>query len=39
MVYCEGKLIENVNLIYKSNRPHFLWVYYRKACESRAVGE
>ena len=24
MVYCAGKLIENLKLFYKSNRPHFL---------------
>ena len=29
MVYCAGKLIENVKLFYKSNGPHFLWVYGR----------
>ena len=29
MVYCAGKLIENLKLFYKSNRPHFLWVYRR----------
>ena len=29
MVYFAGKLIENVKLFYKSNRPHFLWVYRR----------
>ena len=29
MVYCAGKLIENLKLFYKSNRPHFLWVYWR----------
>ena len=45
MVYCAGKLIENLNLFYKSNRPHFLWVHRRnnplgcwentrKACKS-----
>ena len=28
MVYCAGKLIENLKLFYKSNRPHFLWVYW-----------
>ena len=33
MVYCVGKLIENLNdsvllkLFYESNRPQFLWVY------------
>ena len=27
MVYCANKLIENFKLFYKSNRPHFLWVY------------
>ena len=27
MVYCAGRLIENLKLFYKSNRPHFLWVY------------
>ena len=27
MVYCAGKLIENLKLFYESNRPHFLWVY------------
>ena len=36
MVYCAGKLIGKTNdsvllikLFYKSNRPHFLWVYCR----------
>ena len=29
MVYCAGKLIQNFKLFYKSNRPHFLWVYRR----------
>ena len=29
MAYCAGKLIENLKLFYKSNRPHFLWVYRR----------
>ena len=29
MVYCAGKLTENFKLFYKSNRPHFLWVYWR----------
>ena len=29
MVYSAGKLIENLKLFYKSNRPHFLWVYRR----------
>ena len=29
MVYCAGKLIENLKLFYKSDRPHFLWVYRR----------
>ena len=27
MVYCDGKLIENVKLFYNGNRPHYLWVY------------
>ena len=27
MVYCAGKLIENLKSFYKSNRQHFLWVY------------
>ena len=27
MVYCAGKLMENLKSFYKSNRPHFLWVY------------
>ena len=27
IVYCASKLIENLKLCYKSNRPHFLWVY------------
>ena len=48
MVYCAGKLIVYLKLFYKSNRPHFLWVYKRdnplgmfgkntrKACKSRA---
>ena len=47
MVYCAGKLIENLKLIYKSNRPHFYgftgviahagcWENTRKACKSRA---
>ena len=45
MVYCASKLIENLKFFYKSNRPHFLWVYWRddplgmlgdylKACKS-----
>ena len=40
MVYCAGKLIENLKLFYKSKRPHFLWVWEntRKACESLAFG-
>ena len=29
MVYCAGKLIENLKLFYKSSRPYFLWVYRR----------
>ena len=29
MVYCTGKHIESLKLFYKSNRPHFLWVYRR----------
>ena len=29
MVYRAGKLIENLKLLYKSNRPHFPWVYRR----------
>ena len=29
MAYCAGKLIENLKLFYKNNRPHFLWVYRR----------
>ena len=29
MVYCAGKLIVYLKLFYKSNRPHFLWVYKR----------
>ena len=29
MVYCAGKLIENLKLFHKSDRPHFLWVYRR----------
>ena len=29
MVCCAGKLIENLKLFYKSNRPYFLWVYWR----------
>ena len=29
MVYCASKLIEKLKLFYKSNRPHFLWVYRR----------
>ena len=29
MVYCVGKLIENLKLFYKSNGPPFLWVYRR----------
>ena len=24
MVYCANKLVENLKLFYKSNRPHFL---------------
>ena len=28
MVYCAGKLIKNLKLFYKSNRPHFLWVHW-----------
>ena len=46
MVYCAGKLKENFKLYYKSNRPHFLWVYRRnnplgmlEDHESRAEGE
>ena len=27
MVYCAGKLIENLKLSYKSNERYFLWVY------------
>ena len=27
MVYCAGKLVGNLKLFYKRNRPHFLWVY------------
>ena len=27
MVYCAGRLIESLKLFYKSNRPHYLWVY------------
>ena len=27
MVYCAGKLIENLKLSYKSNKRYFLWVY------------
>ena len=29
MVYCDGQLIENLKLFYKSNRTHFLWVNRR----------
>ena len=29
LFYCDAKLIENFKLFYKSNRPHFLWVYRR----------
>ena len=29
MIYCAGKIIENLKLFYESNRPHFLWVYWR----------
>ena len=29
MVFCVGKLIENLKLFYTSNRPHFLWGYRR----------
>ena len=47
MVYCAGKLIENLKLFYKSDRPHFLgfpgvithlgcWENTRKVCKSRA---
>ena len=46
MVYCAGKLKENFKLYYKSNRPHFLWVYRRnnplgmlEDHESRAEGK
>ena len=38
MVYCAGKLIENLKLFYKSNRPHFLWVY-RRDNPLRMLGE
>ena len=39
MVYCAGKLIENLKLFYKSNRSYFPWVNplsenTRKACKS-----
>ena len=27
MVYYAGKLVGNLKLFYKRNRPHFLWVY------------
>ena len=27
MVHFASKLIENLKLFYKSNRPHLLWVY------------
>ena len=27
MVYYAGRLIESLKLFYKSNRPHYLWVY------------
>ena len=48
MVNCARKLIENLKLFYKSNRPHFLWVYRRdnplgrleeheKTCKSRVA--
>ena len=48
MVNCARKLIENLKLFYKSNRPHFLWVYRRdnplgmlgeheKPCKSRTA--
>ena len=29
IVYCAGKLIENLKLFYKKNTAHFLWVYWR----------
>ena len=38
MVYCAGKLIENLKLFYKSSRPHFLWVY-RRDNPLRMLGE
>ena len=46
MVYCAGKLIENVKLFYKSNGPHLTgvithagcWENTQKACKSRAKG-
>ena len=38
MVYCANKLIENLKLFYKSNRPHFLWVY-RSDNPLRMLGE
>ena len=27
--FCARKLIENLKLFYKSNKPHLLWVYRR----------
>ena len=36
MVNCVGKLIENLKLFYKSNRPHFIWVYRRVRENTRA---
>ena len=29
MVYCAGKLLENLKFLYRSNRPHFRRVYQR----------
>ena len=29
MVYCVGKLIENLKLFYKNNTLYLLWVYRR----------
>ena len=39
MVYCAGKLIENLKLFYKSNRPRFLSVYRRQDNPRGRLGE
>ena len=35
MVYCAGKLVENLKLFCKSNRLHFLWVYRKSYSKPR----